>query len=456
MAIPFILTEIENHLNTLKSKEEKINHLVELLFGRQKRRAEMEGDKPKLSFLKKQTKNDYEIYQNEFLNGRLVYLSREAKWNKITAKRLGIKNIDLLMERLSLENKLNLINGEILVLKGLIAKTKNLSDNKPVLKETENTNNPQMQLETKNTEALVYEINNFHLEWRGIKKKFELFYNDNPIMQENYPLKLENLLTNCLQEINNNLLIVSSVEKELSYLNRLENKLISPYKKKDGTFYTYLEMQFDLISDKRNNKNHTGNNNKQRISNFITIDGVKESDEEYKVLYPDKNNPESLGLLKYFLMMKSNTQSKLRTEIEKLKRTSDKSLPQIKETKTPKEKETTEILNTFDYSNLTEIFYPDKINDFKRIENEMLNSDFFEKNKWSSKHPKYELAAFIHILNDKNYLKKLKGKNPSTSLLSYRKFFENRYGIAIKKEFQKNRVTEKLPLTKPVFMFIPI
>ena len=47
MAIPFILTEIENHLNTLKSKEEKINHLVELLFGRQKRRAEMEGDKPK-------------------------------------------------------------------------------------------------------------------------------------------------------------------------------------------------------------------------------------------------------------------------------------------------------------------------------------------------------------------------------------------------------------------------
>lgn len=123
-----------------------------------------------------------------------------------------------------------------------------------------------------------------------------------------------------------------------------------------------------------------------------------------------------------------------------------------KATPTPPAKNVT---SPFDYSNINKYFFTDKIEAFKQIENEMLQRDFFVNNKWSNKHPKYELAGFIHILYDLQYFKKqLKGKSISTSKLAYRRFFEQRYNTKISKEFQPQRIKNKLKLAQTAFRFI--
>ena len=468
-------------------------HLVELLFGRQKRRAEMESDKSKLSFLKKQTKNDYEIYQNEFLNGRLVYFTKADKWNKMTAKRLGFTNIDLLKERLSLENKFNLLDGEILMLKGLITKTKNTKDNTPVLKETESTKSHQMHFETENTDALVYEINNFHLKWekdikediakKYNKSEFALYYNgfnmwevyDAGSIGVNYENKMLSLYKECINEIDKNSLNLKR-EDRIPYLKKILPKFYTNEPNKEQV--TFLSIQEQEIQETIYSY-HTGHDfmaeGGTHISDFITIcvsgfdskefefysyHCLNQKEETYLEDLSDEDNEYwniRHSFVKTILSIKRNTLEKLEQQINKwieLEGNNDKGIatPPTKE----KEEKAMEVLNTFDYSNLTEIFFPDKIEDFKRIENEMLNSDFFKNNKWSDKHPKYELAGLIHILNSKKYFKPLKGKNTSTSLLSYRYFFEKRYGIIIEKEFQSNRINKKLHFAKVAFTSINI
>lgn len=114
-----------------------------------------------------------------------------------------------------------------------------------------------------------------------------------------------------------------------------------------------------------------------------------------------------------------------------------------------------DVISPFDYSGLDKYFFPDKIQAFKQIEIEMFKKDFFVNNEWGKKHPKYELAGLIHILHDKQYFKKqLQGKSVSTSLLEYRRFFEQRYNIKIAKEFQPQRIKGKLKLAEGAFQFI--
>ena len=102
MAIPFDLTKIDERLNTFATKEKKINHLNKHLFASRKALAEFElHDLAALKRLTKKTKADYEIYQNEFDNGGLIYLHPAT--NEATAKRLGFQDIELLEKRIRLE-----------------------------------------------------------------------------------------------------------------------------------------------------------------------------------------------------------------------------------------------------------------------------------------------------------------------------------------------------------------
>lgn len=117
---------------------------------------------------------------------------------------------------------------------------------------------------------------------------------------------------------------------------------------------------------------------------------------------------------------------------------------------------TTELLN-FDDSNLDHYFFKDKIEEFKKIEQNMVEHDFLDNDGWNKKKSKRFLVALIYILKKLNFLKpKLPLKTEKTSLLEYRRFFEKRYNIDISQEMQpsKSKVAN-LRLYKIDYSFIP-
>jgi hypothetical protein len=109
----------------------------------------------------------------------------------------------------------------------------------------------------------------------------------------------------------------------------------------------------------------------------------------------------------------------------------------------------------FDYSNKEKYFIPDKLSTFKEIEKELITREYINSGTWIKE--KQTLVAFIHILIKLKYLKpKLINKKENTTLISYRRFFEERYNIDIAAQMQPSKFTiavEKKQM--PHFIFIP-
>ncbi|MDQ3049374.1 MAG: hypothetical protein M3Q95_00665 [Bacteroidota bacterium] len=126
--------KIDEHLNSLHTKDEKLNYLGERLFNLKKKSAEfLSFSSSKLEILKEITKQDFTKYHLAFLNGKMIYwYEKGTKYeyvNRLTAERLGIENYEILVQRLKLENEINNNNGQIVFLESLIEKIKNESNN---------------------------------------------------------------------------------------------------------------------------------------------------------------------------------------------------------------------------------------------------------------------------------------------------------------------------------------
>lgn len=112
--------------------------------------------------------------------------------------------------------------------------------------------------------------------------------------------------------------------------------------------------------------------------------------------------------------------------------------------------------NTFDYSNKENYFFPEQVNGFKLIENEMIKKEYInDKAEWNTE--KNKLVALIYILIQLKYLRpKIVGKEKNTSILAYRRFFEARYKTTIADQMKPSKFEiGKLKNYKPDFLFIP-
>ena len=113
-------TKIIDKELSLKTKYEQLIYLKDLLFNERQREAEFIAfDSENLERLKQKTSEDYDKYKNEFDKGRLVYFSHD-KWDEIHAKRIGIKNVELLKKRLQLEKTFFLMKGRKHYFKAMI------------------------------------------------------------------------------------------------------------------------------------------------------------------------------------------------------------------------------------------------------------------------------------------------------------------------------------------------
>ena len=114
------------------------------------------------------------------------------------------------------------------------------------------------------------------------------------------------------------------------------------------------------------------------------------------------------------------------------------------------------VVHSFSYDNVETYFFDDKITVFKQIENELLLKKYInDKGEWIEN--KDKLVALIHILKQLKYLRnKLQGKTEKTSLVAYRRFFENRYHTKLTEQMKpSNFKIGRLKVYKPDFSFIP-
>lgn len=110
-------------------------------------------------------------------------------------------------------------------------------------------------------------------------------------------------------------------------------------------------------------------------------------------------------------------------------------------------------INTFDYSGINVYFFDEKIERFKQIENKLIERGYFKNGVWDKE--KTILAGLIYLLKEYDYLRpKIEGKDAISTLLSFRYFFEKRYKKTIKKEFQKNRISENIIKAKSELILI--
>ena len=124
VAIQYDIEKIEEKLNSLTTKQEKLNYLNKYLFKLRKKESEfIATDSKTLKRLKIQTANDYEKYHNEFDRGGLIYFNNVH--DSITAKRIGFENVELLKKRLRLEFTLSDLTGRIKLFEALIKRVKN-------------------------------------------------------------------------------------------------------------------------------------------------------------------------------------------------------------------------------------------------------------------------------------------------------------------------------------------
>jgi len=131
-------------------------------------------------------------------------------------------------------------------------------------------------------------------------------------------------------------------------------------------------------------------------------------------------------------------------------------LPKVEKKEREQEKEN--FVNTFDYSNIENYFFSDKIKieNLKLIELQMIEKKYFTlTGEWNIE--KNKLVALIHILKQLNYLRpKIQGKGTKASLLAYRRFFEARYKTNVTEQMKPSKFNiGKLISYKPDFLFIP-
>jgi len=116
------LKKIEENLSKLSSHAEKINYISSCLFNRRKKYSEyLAFNELKLGRLKLKTADDFDKYHSELEKGKLVYWSNNNR-DEIHAKRMGIKNVELLKERLNLEYNIQNLKGQISLFEGLLEK----------------------------------------------------------------------------------------------------------------------------------------------------------------------------------------------------------------------------------------------------------------------------------------------------------------------------------------------
>src|ERR1019366_6852908 len=121
-----------------------------------------------------------------------------------------------------------------------------------------------MELETKNTDALFYEINNFHLVWQKVydektakkykRSEYLLFYNGSNMWDVysagngiDYENKMLSLYKECKKEISNNLLLLNSMQDRISYLKKiLPNFYLDEPSKEPETYLSIQENNVQL------------------------------------------------------------------------------------------------------------------------------------------------------------------------------------------------------------------
>jgi len=148
-----------------------------------------------------------------------------------------------------------------------------------------------------------------------------------------------------------------------------------------------------------------------------------------------------------YLMKKSNEKINNDNSSEKIKTADNPMKEQAKDVKA---------VFAFDYSNKDNYFYPDRIEAFEQLENELLQRGFInEKGIWDTE--QNILVALIHILFKLRFLKPIgKGKTERALLNMYKRFFITRYSIDITKAFQPTQFNiGSLKTYKVDFHFIP-
>jgi hypothetical protein len=136
MPISRDFTAIDKKLSTFTSKDERIFYLHRCLFQRKKKLAEFKrGDLEILEILRIKTKDDYEKCLDQEFHGSLFPYFHPST-DAATAKRLGLKNIELLIRRLELEFDYKRLCEEIEIFEGKIIEIEHELTNKDTSKIT--------------------------------------------------------------------------------------------------------------------------------------------------------------------------------------------------------------------------------------------------------------------------------------------------------------------------------
>lgn len=235
MAIPYILKEVEAKLNTFPSKAERLNYLENYLFELKKEAAEFTAtDEVTLNYLREKTQPDYSKYMNVLNNGGLIYFNstfnrKTGRYeihnlDKLIAERHGIEDLNLLLQRLSLENTKADLEGRIELFKALIKKeaTKTLPP-QPTKTKTDKLNAPVLGL-------FCHLINNIGIDKRDenesatvyckrICNKFELPYTER--VRQNYNV---NQTKKLIKQLTEKVLPLIDNKTKIKVKNYLDNK----------------------------------------------------------------------------------------------------------------------------------------------------------------------------------------------------------------------------------------
>jgi hypothetical protein len=96
------------------------------------------------------------------------------------------------------------------------------------------------------------------------------------------------------------------------------------------------------------------------------------------------------------------------------------------------------LVHTFEKDKLREIFHPKDIDAFYEMELAFITVEWLKDGKWIK--DKNMLVSLILYLEVKLPFKKFGRKNRHSKLLACRRFFEERYGVKIRKQMQAKQI----------------
>jgi hypothetical protein len=220
-----------------------------------------------------------------------------------------------------------------------------------------------MKFETKNTDALIYEINNFHLEWKryfdkNVAKKnniseYAIFYNDYNMWDVynsascgmGYEDKMRSLYEKCIKEIKSNLNNYPSKDDRISYLKRI----LPDFYVNDTNIepVTYLNIQVKHVQEMINyQKEEDFMSGEAGLKGLDTIkiavsgfDGKEFKHCSYRSLLPNdeyqyedlkSDEIEQFSFVKTILSIKKKTVEKLERRIKAFIEIDEKIITQLK------------------------------------------------------------------------------------------------------------------------------